>query len=247
MRCGVTGLRPTYGRVARTGAMTLCWSLDKLGPMSRSVEDAMLVLHAITGPDPGDVDSVPSHLDFDAAASVQGLRVGYFPKWMKENPATDVDRSAVDVVKKVGMVPVEVSIPDWPYDSLNLILFAEGAAAFEELTLSGRTTRTQGPGPRRVAKHFPTSALSLRRRLRASRPPAPQSCRRNGAPVFASRFAAGTLGPRRNADHHQLHRTSRARASRWIRRSRKSAQRLGPRPVSSSTDLRSRRAAYLTA
>jgi Asp-tRNA(Asn)/Glu-tRNA(Gln) amidotransferase A subunit family amidase len=136
-RCGITGLRPTYGRVARNGAMTLCWSLDKLGPMTRSVEDAMLVLHAITGPDAGDVASVPSHLDFDAGASVAGLRVGYFPKWMNENPATAVDRAAVDVVKKVGMVPVEVSIPDWPYDSLNLILFAEGAAAFEELTLNG--------------------------------------------------------------------------------------------------------------
>ncbi len=137
MRCGVTGLRPTFGRVARTGAMTLCWSLDKLGPMARSVEDTMLVLNAISGPDPGDVSSVPSKLDFNAGASVQGLRVGYFPGWMKENPATDVDRAALEAVKKVGMVPVEVSIPDWPYDSLDLILFAEGAAAFEELTLSG--------------------------------------------------------------------------------------------------------------
>jgi Asp-tRNA(Asn)/Glu-tRNA(Gln) amidotransferase A subunit family amidase len=137
MRCGITGLRPTYGRVARTGAMTLCWSLDKLGPMTRSVEDAMLVLHAISGPDAGDVASVPSRLDFDANASVADLRVGYFSKWMNENPATAVDRAAVDVVRKVGMVPMEMSIPDWPYDSLNLILFAEGAAAFEELTLSG--------------------------------------------------------------------------------------------------------------
>jgi len=147
MRCGITGLRPTYGRVARTGAMTLCWSLDKLGAMTRSVEDAMLVLHAITGPDAGDVASVPSHLDFDAAASVAGLRVGYFPKWMNENPATAVDRAAVDVVKKVGMVPVEVSIPDWPYDSLNLILFAEGAAAFEELTLSGGLNQLKAQVP----------------------------------------------------------------------------------------------------
>ena len=146
-RCGITGLRPTYGRVARTGAMTLCWSLDKLGPMTRSVEDAMLVLQAITGPDAGDVASVPSHLDFDAGASVAGLRVGYFPAWMQQNPATAVDRAAVDVVKKVGMVPVEVSIPDWPYDSLNLILFAEGAAAFEELTLRGglRELKAQVP------------------------------------------------------------------------------------------------------
>ena len=147
MRCGITGLRPTYGRVARTGAMTLCRSLDKLGPMTRCVEDAMLVLHAITGPDAGDVGSVTSRLDFDAGASATGLRVGYFPKWMNENPATAVDRAAVDMVRKVGMVPVEVSIPDWPYDSLNLILFAEGAAAFEELTLSGglRELKAQVP------------------------------------------------------------------------------------------------------
>jgi Asp-tRNA(Asn)/Glu-tRNA(Gln) amidotransferase A subunit family amidase len=68
---------------------------------------------------------------------VKGLRVGYFPKWMREAPATEVDRAALETVKKVGMVPVEVSIPDWPYDCLDLILFAEGAAAFEELTLSG--------------------------------------------------------------------------------------------------------------
>src|SRR4029434_6512757 len=64
MRCGITGLRPTFGRVARTGAMTLCWSLDKLGPMTRSVEDAMLVLRAISGPHAGDASSVPSSLNF---------------------------------------------------------------------------------------------------------------------------------------------------------------------------------------
>jgi Asp-tRNA(Asn)/Glu-tRNA(Gln) amidotransferase A subunit family amidase len=141
MRCGVTGLRPTFGRVARTGAMTLCWSLDKLGPMTRSAEDAMLVLNTISGPDPGDLSSVPSKLDFNATAAVQGLHVGYFPKWMKQNPATDVDRAALEVVKKVGMVPVEVALPDWPYDSLDLILFAEAAASFEELTLSGGLTQ----------------------------------------------------------------------------------------------------------
>jgi Asp-tRNA(Asn)/Glu-tRNA(Gln) amidotransferase A subunit family amidase len=137
MRCGVTGLRPTFGRVARTGAMTLCWSLDKLGPMTRHVEDAIMVLNAISGPDPGDVASVPSTLAFNANASVKGIRVGYFPDWMKNQPATEVDRAALETVKRIGMMPIEVSIPDWPYDCLDLILFAEGAAAFEELTLSG--------------------------------------------------------------------------------------------------------------
>ena len=138
MRCGINGLRPTYGRVPRTGAMTLCWSLDKLGPMTRSVEDTMLVLHAISGPDPGDLASVPSHLDYDANVNVNGLRVGYFPKWMNEAPSTDVDRAALKAVERAGMKPVEVSIPDWPYDSLNVVLFAEAAAAFEDLTLSGK-------------------------------------------------------------------------------------------------------------
>jgi Asp-tRNA(Asn)/Glu-tRNA(Gln) amidotransferase A subunit family amidase len=137
MRCGVTGLRPTYGRVPRTGAMTLCWSLDKLGPMTRRVEDAMLVLREISGPDAGDVSSVPSHLEFDATASVRGLRVGYVPAWMKEDPATDVDRAALETVTKLGMVATEVSLPDWPYDSLQHVLFSEAAAAFEDLTLTG--------------------------------------------------------------------------------------------------------------
>jgi Asp-tRNA(Asn)/Glu-tRNA(Gln) amidotransferase A subunit family amidase len=136
MRCGVTGLRPTYGRVARTGAMTLCWSLDKLGPMARTVEDTMLALQTIAGPDPGDVVSVHGKLDFNANTSIEGLRVGYFPEWLKQPPATDVDRAALETVKKLGMVPVEVSIPDWPYDCLELILFAEAAAAFEEITLN---------------------------------------------------------------------------------------------------------------
>ena len=138
MRCGVTGLRPTFGRVARTGAMTLCWSLDKLGPMTRSVEDAMLVLHAITGPDAGDPSSVPSKLDFDGAGPVAGLKVGYIPQWMKESPATDVDRAAMETMKKLRMELKEVTLPDWPYSSLMPILFAEGAASFEELALNNQ-------------------------------------------------------------------------------------------------------------
>jgi Asp-tRNA(Asn)/Glu-tRNA(Gln) amidotransferase A subunit family amidase len=136
MRCGVTGLRPTFGRVPRTGAMTLCWSLDKLGPMARSVEDTMLVLRAISGPDKQDLYSVPSHLDYNATASLKSIRIGYIPAWLAEPPATDVDRAALDRVKELGMDPIAVSIPNWPYDSLDLILFSEAAAAFEELTLS---------------------------------------------------------------------------------------------------------------
>src|SRR5689334_11391263 len=83
----------------RAGAMPLCWSLDKLGRMTRSVEDAMLVLQAIAGPDAGDPSSVPSRFDFDATATVAGLTIGYIAQWMKEAPATDVDRAALETMK----------------------------------------------------------------------------------------------------------------------------------------------------
>jgi Asp-tRNA(Asn)/Glu-tRNA(Gln) amidotransferase A subunit family amidase len=147
MRCGITGLRPTFGRVPRSGAMTLCWSLDKLGPMARTVEDTLLVLSAITGPDGGDFDCVPSQLDFDAGASVRGLRVGYIAKWMQEAPATEVDRAALRTLPQLGMVPVEVMLPDWPYDSLDVILFAESAAAFEEITLNHQVDELRAQVP----------------------------------------------------------------------------------------------------
>ena len=92
---------------------------------------AMLVLQAITGPDGGDPSSVPSRFDFDAAAPVAGLRIGYVAQWLKDRPATDVDRAAMETVKTLGMELREVALPDWPYSSLMPILFAEGAAAFE--------------------------------------------------------------------------------------------------------------------
>jgi len=127
--------------------MTLCWSLDKLGPMARYVEDTVLVLNAISGADEGDVAGKQVALNFDAGAKVAGLRVGYFPAWMKEAPATDIDRAALETARKLGMQLVEVSLPDWPYDSLNLILFAESAAAFEELTLSHREAELRAQVP----------------------------------------------------------------------------------------------------
>jgi Asp-tRNA(Asn)/Glu-tRNA(Gln) amidotransferase A subunit family amidase len=147
MRCGLTGLRPTFGRVPRTGSMTLAWSLDKLGPITRSVEDTMLVLQAISGADPGDVSSTHSTLNFDVNRPIKGLRVGYFPGWMSGEGSTDVDRAALKQIESLGMRAVEVKIPDWPYDSLNAILFAEAAAAFEELTLSRRADQLKAQTP----------------------------------------------------------------------------------------------------
>ncbi|HZQ45034.1 MAG TPA: amidase [Acidobacteriaceae bacterium] len=136
MRCGVTGLRPTFGRVPRTGAMTLSWTCDKLGPMARSAEDTLLVLNAISGFDASDTGSVASQ-PVDGGADVKSLRLGYIESWMKEAPATDVDRHALEVVKQLGVTAVPVTLPNWAYDSLNIILFAESAAAFEKITLDG--------------------------------------------------------------------------------------------------------------
>jgi Asp-tRNA(Asn)/Glu-tRNA(Gln) amidotransferase A subunit family amidase len=124
--------------VARSGAMTLCWSLDKLGPMTRGVEDAMLVLRAISGPDAGDPSSVASPLAYDAGASLAGLRVGVVSAWMGTAPATEVDRAAVDHLNRAGLTTVEVTWPDLPHMSLMPILFCESAASMEELDLSGR-------------------------------------------------------------------------------------------------------------
>src|SRR5581483_3085768 len=121
MRCGVTGLRPTYGRVPVKGAMTLSWTCDKLGPMARSVEDTLLVLNAISGFDPSDTGSVPSP-PLRGYVDVKSLRVGYIESWMHEAPATDVDRHALEVVKQLGMTAVPVTLENWAYDSLNVIL-----------------------------------------------------------------------------------------------------------------------------
>jgi Asp-tRNA(Asn)/Glu-tRNA(Gln) amidotransferase A subunit family amidase len=90
---------------------------------------------------------MPAHLDYNAQRSVKGLRVGYFPAWMNEPPATDVDRAVLKQIEPLGMTLVKVALPDWPYDNMNAILFAESAAAFEELTLSHKVDelRVQTP------------------------------------------------------------------------------------------------------
>jgi Asp-tRNA(Asn)/Glu-tRNA(Gln) amidotransferase A subunit family amidase len=150
MRCGVTGLRPTFGRVPRTGAMTLCWSLDKLGPMTRSVEDAMLVLQAITGPTRAMCRACPATSISMRPRPSPACASATFPPWMKENPATDVDRAALETAKTLGMVPAEVSLPDWPYGSLQHVLFSEAAASFEELALNGSPDHDEGAGAGRV-------------------------------------------------------------------------------------------------
>ncbi|HYC05105.1 MAG TPA: amidase [Azospirillaceae bacterium] len=137
-RCGATGLRPTFGRVARTGCMALCWSLDKIGPITRTVEDTALVLAALNGGDAGDPSSLDHGFAYDGAADLKGLRLGWDPAWFEGEGATEVDRAALEAAKGLGLQLVEVRMPDLPVDPLITILAAESAAAFEDLTLSDR-------------------------------------------------------------------------------------------------------------
>jgi len=144
MRCGTTGLRPTFGRVARSGAMALCWSLDKIGPICRAAEDSILVLNAIHGADRGDPSSLDMNLNFDARMPVKGLRMGYVPAWFeptdneRQRETREIEIKALEVAKSLGVEPVELEFPDWPYGALMAILSTEAAAAFEELTLTNR-------------------------------------------------------------------------------------------------------------
>lgn len=147
-RCGTTGLRPTFGRVSRAGGMALCWTLDKVGPICRAVEDCALVLAAINGGDPQDRGSIDMPFGFDPEATVEGMVLGYFPAAFAEDGATDVDRAALEAAKGLGVTLRELTLPDLPYGALMSTLYAEAAAAFEELTLTDRDDllRWQAPG-----------------------------------------------------------------------------------------------------
>ena len=130
-RCGATGLRPTFGRVSRAGAMALCWSLDKIGPICRAVDDIAFVLDAINGFDPADDGSIAAPFGWDATRPATSLRVGYIAADFTD----PLDIAALDAVRALGITPTALALPDLPYDALSNILFAEAAAAFEELTL----------------------------------------------------------------------------------------------------------------
>jgi Asp-tRNA(Asn)/Glu-tRNA(Gln) amidotransferase A subunit family amidase len=149
-RCGVTGLRPTFGRVPRTGAMALSWTMDKLGPMCRSVEDCALVFSAIHGPDGRDKSCIDAPFSWDATISPSSLRIGYvksafdLPAADPQNPERNIhptkpyDDAALDALRRAGARLIPVELPDLPYDAMRIILTAEAAAAFDELTRSNR-------------------------------------------------------------------------------------------------------------
>ncbi len=178
-RCGATGLRPTFGFVPRTGAMALSWTMDKLGPICRTVEDCALVMDAIYGPDGQDKSVKSAAFNWDAEFDWKTLKAGYVkesfdapaalkpltrPKdatdtaWekMQAEHKLNYDKqvydqrylaAALEALKKMGVTPVPIALPKFPYDAMVSLLTAESAAAFEELTLTGRDKLLTGQGP----------------------------------------------------------------------------------------------------
>lgn len=132
LRCGTVGLRPTFGRVSRAGAMPLCWSLDKIGPITRRVQDALLVLAAIDGEDPRDPSTRAMTLGFDAFDGVAGMRVG----WLNDagTGPPELEHPLAGALHDAGAMLERITLPDWPWESLVTILLAESAAAFDDLT-----------------------------------------------------------------------------------------------------------------
>jgi len=168
-RCGITGLRPTFGRVPRTGAMALSWTMDKLGPLCRSVEDCALVFDAIHGPDGQDPTAVDAPFAWDATVKPASLRVGYVkaafdlpavdPKDEKRNlhPTKPFDDATLEVLRSMGVKLIPVELPDIPYDAMRIILTAEAAAAFDSLTRSDRDSELVQQGKNDWANTFRTA------------------------------------------------------------------------------------------
>lgn len=174
-RCGATGLRPTFGRVSRHGAMALSWTMDKLGPLCRSAEDCALVLAAIQGPDGSDrtVRDVP--LEWDGGRGIEGIRIGYLGSAFEEDTErAPVDRRVLEVLRGLGADLVPVELPEeLPISALRVILSAEAAAAFDGLTRSGQdellTRQDRGAWPNlfRTARFIPAVEYIQANRVRS--------------------------------------------------------------------------------
>jgi Asp-tRNA(Asn)/Glu-tRNA(Gln) amidotransferase A subunit family amidase len=139
-RCGVTGLRPTYGRVSRAGAMALSWSMDKIGPIGRTAEDCAIVFNAIQGLDPLDTTLYDAPFNYPPTKPLKKLCIGYLEKDFqteKGERKTNSER-ALEKMRVLGFKLSPISLPDYPVSNISFLLSTEGAAAFDELTRSGQ-------------------------------------------------------------------------------------------------------------
>ncbi len=137
--CGVSGLRPSFGRISKQGAMALSWSMDKLGPIARTVEDCALVFQAVYGSDGQDLSVINAPFNYDGSKKLKGLRVGYLEKDFQRKYANRVNDSlTLAKLKELGAELVPIQLPQMPYNDLVIILSAECGAAFQDLVISGK-------------------------------------------------------------------------------------------------------------
>ena len=169
--CGTTGLRPTFGRVSKYGAMALSWSMDKIGPICRSVEDCAIVFEAIRGSDGQDLSVIDAPFNYDATKDGKNLKVGYLKTSFDRNyPFKQQDSLSLLKLKELGYELIPIELPQMP--DLRVILSAEGAAAFDELTLSGaddlmvRQIQNAWPNVFREARFIPAVEYIKANRLR---------------------------------------------------------------------------------
>jgi Asp-tRNA(Asn)/Glu-tRNA(Gln) amidotransferase A subunit family amidase len=170
-RCGVTGLRPTYGRVSRYGAMGLSWTMDKIGPMCRGVEDCAAALNAIYGPDGKDITVGDAPFNWNPDTNISTLRIGYLKTEFDgptQPPANEQQRTqaeqrralyktALEVLEKAGAKLTPIELPKLPAGALRFILSAEAAAAFDDITRDGRVNQLSGQSPGDWPNTFRTS------------------------------------------------------------------------------------------
>lgn len=186
---GVTGLRPTYGRVSRHGAMALSWTMDKIGPMCRSVEDCVLVLNAIYGSDGRDDTVTDAPFDWVPDRPLASLRIGYIQKELEAAPnnpnPTEAQRTtaesrramyaaALEAFRKAGAKLEPIAMPDFPTGSIGFVLSAEAAAAFDDLTrdknqLATLTAQSPGDWPNTFRSSRFIPAVEYIRAMRARR------------------------------------------------------------------------------
>lgn len=169
--CGTTGLRPTFGRISRYGAMALSWSMDKVGPICRNAEDCAIVFDAIRGEDPRDKSTINAAFSYSYKNTIDTLTIGYVGSiYDGRYPFKTQDSTAVEVLKKLGFTLKLVELPDYP--SINFLLGVEAAAAFDDLTRSGdddllvRQIRNAWPNTFRSARFVPAVEYIQAMRLR---------------------------------------------------------------------------------
>jgi len=139
-RCGVTGLRPSYGRVSRTGAMALSWSMDKIGPICRTVEDCAIVFNAIYGPDGLDQTLYDAPFNYEPGIKLKKLRIGYLQEDFEKEKGErkENEEATLKKMQELGADLIPISLPDYPVGNIRFLLSTEAAAAFDDLTRSGR-------------------------------------------------------------------------------------------------------------